>query len=296
MIRLFVLSLLIPVLVNAQMFGGLGSQNQQTIGGSKSIGRTTHDRTSKVIGGPASASASAVACMVFSNSSTMASIPTGEDVTAINAVGGSGELNYSNPTTIRSTSSTLRVNVTSYGLPIDYGGERAALIDFDVASELSGANVIKATIHIMQTNWGTSDLGDFDMTLQAIGITDRFFDDWVNYSTSGASDVCFDYYDASTSSAWTNDLENYLYSGLAQSYPSAGNFWGVVSDTILTELTSDAEYTIDVTEQVQAWAAGENEGGFLLFGSRFGSTYIPFGNINYSDTDIRPYLDVYTLE
>ncbi len=51
-------------------------------------------------------------------------------------------------------------------------------------------------------------------------------------------------------------------------------------------------YTIDVTHAVAAWAAGENEGGFIMFGQRSGGAQFLVENMNVTAAR-RPSLEVY---
>jgi len=228
---------------------------------------------------------------VFSNSSTL---PTDTYDHVVNVTSGSGELDYANQTTVRSTGSGIRANLTTSGFPISTGTERGVLIDFNVSSSLSGLEVVKATLNLKAADWHsyTGVPAVFDIA----GIIHSDLDDWVDYSTSTASDVCYAYYDASTTSSWGTAISTFDDSspgdGWTDTYPATGAFWAVHSDSSLTSYALGATLTFDVTEAVQAWAAGENEGGFLIHGTRVGGLTVVFDNINQSASG-RPFLEVY---
>jgi len=233
---------------------------------------------------------------VFSNSSTMY---TGEYTHEITSVGGSGELNINSTTTPRGASDPLRFKVSGDGWPIDAYSEIAALLDFDVSDNIGGRNVIKSTLFLRATSWGGLSLGGQAMRMDVVGLLHKNLDDWIPYSTSTTSDVTFDYYDTSATSAWRTNIGTFWEStpndGMTTSYPfGAGDqFWGIKSDTTFTDWADDGIITIDVTEIMQAWAAGEREGGLMLFGARSGSANPVFGNVNWTATH-RPYLEVFT--
>lgn len=234
---------------------------------------------------------SSIESWVFSNSSTL---PIGSYDNTINTVGGSGEVDTSSPTSTRSVSSSIRVKLAGGGWPLDTTPERGVLIDFDVATELSGLEIVKATLG-MEIALG--DASGAEATLDVIGIIDSDYDDWVGFSTSTVSDVSLNYYDTSETTAWVTALSTYSSTtpddGWTNVYPATGTFWGVHYDTVFTSHAGGQLMTFNVTEAVQAWAAGENEGGFLLFGIRSGGLSIVLRNIGES-AEYRPYLEVYT--
>jgi len=230
----------------------------------------------------------------------MSSIPEGDNITRVNSVGGSGELNSATTTGTRPTSSPLRFKASSNGWPILEYSEIGALIDFNVSDELLGRDVIKATLHIRLTGWAAQDYGSEPLYMDIVGLIGGDIDDWVDYSTPTSSNVSYDYYKRDSFLLWQPPIYEYnpvTHGGLGTSYPFGlhDDFWGVATDTTITSVLDEAELTFNVTEQVQAWAGGENEGGFLLFGERVGSALLVFGNINWDDS-YRPYLEVYIKE
>ena len=231
---------------------------------------------------------------VFSNSSTL---PTGSYDYIINTVGGSGELNEGSPTSVKSTSSALRIKINSTDLPIDMYSEIGMLYDYDVSNELAGKEIVKATIHWMIKSYNSMAFGN-DIRIDVIGLIDGDIDDWVDYSTSTTSDVCYDYYDASESSSWVTAISAYDEDspddGLADTHLEVGTFWGIRSDTTMNAYSGSDVMHVDVTEQVKAWASGRGEGGFLVFGKKeSGNMIMSTCNVNDSSTSCRPFLEVF---
>ena len=230
---------------------------------------------------------------VFSNGSTM---PSGSyDYTESMCC--SGELKYDSPTTVRNNSSGLRTRAGEDGWGVDAAPECATLLGFDCGTILSGKTIVKATLAFKLLSWVALTAGGDDLTIDIVGIMDSNFDDWVDYSSTSTSDVCYDYYDASSSSTWVTAISTYTSTapndGWTDSYPATGTFWGVHADTTMNSFTGNSVFTIDVTEAVKAWVAGENEGGFILFGQRSGGGLPYFYNISDATTSNRPYLEVY---